>query len=59
MDITRAALVDGTLTLVISHPLRLMARQAVDGMIRAINAPAASANFNSVVPFEIYARENV
>lgn len=59
MDITRAALVDGTLTLVISHPLRLMARQAVDGMIRAINAPAASANFNSIVPFEIYTRENI
>lgn len=59
MDITRAALVDGTMTLVISHPLRLMARQAVDGMIRAISAPGESVNYSSIVPFEIYTRENI
>lgn len=31
MDVTRAALLDGSMTLVISHPLERLAREAIDG----------------------------
>lgn len=56
-DITRAALLDGTMTLVISHPLLRLAREAISGMIRACAAPGS--NQTSIAPFEIYTRENV
>lgn len=57
MDTTRAALLDGSMTLVISHPLDRIARDTIDGMIRACAAPGS--NQTSIVPFEIYTRENV
>ncbi|KAF0114928.1 MAG: LacI family transcriptional regulator [Rhodobacteraceae bacterium] len=57
MDVTRAALLDGTMTLVISHPLARLAREAIDGMVRACTAPGS--NQTSIVPFEIYTRENL
>ncbi len=56
-DVTRAALLDGAMTLVISHPLARLAREAIDGMIRACNAPGS--NQTSIAPFEIYTRENI
>lgn len=56
-DVTRAALLDGTMTLIISHPLARLAREAIDGMIRACASPGA--NQTSIVPFEIYTRENI
>ncbi len=34
-DATRSALIDGTLTMVISHPMESFARQTIDAMIRA------------------------
>lgn len=57
MEVTRAALLDGTMTLVISHPLALLAREAITGMIQACASPGS--NQTSVVPFEIYTRENI
>lgn len=57
MDVTRAALLDGAMTLVISHPLDRLAREAIDGMIRACATPGS--NQTSIVPFEIYTRENL
>jgi LacI family transcriptional regulator len=57
MDITRAALLDGTMTLVISHPLNRLAREAIDGMIRACASPGT--NQTSIVPFDIFTRENI
>jgi LacI family transcriptional regulator len=59
MDVTRAALLDGTLTFVISHPLPRLAAEAVSGMIQALHAGSAGASFSSVLPFEIYTRENI
>lgn len=56
-DVTRAALLDGTMTLVISHPLARLARDAIDGMIRACAIPGS--NQTSIAPFEIYTRENI
>lgn len=55
--VTREALIDGTMTMVISHPLAELAREAIDGMIRACAQPAS--NLTSIVPFEIYTRENL
>lgn len=56
-DVTRAALLDGTMALVISHPLARLAREAIDGMIRACANPGI--NQTSIVPFDIYTRENI
>ncbi|MBL9050702.1 MAG: LacI family DNA-binding transcriptional regulator [Tabrizicola sp.] len=56
-DVTRAALLDGTMTLVISHPLGRLARDAIDGMIRACAHPGT--NQTSIAPFELYTRENI
>lgn len=57
MDVTRAALLDGSLTLVISHPLELIARRAIKGMLNA--AQTGTGNWTAVVPFDLHTRENV
>jgi len=57
MDTTRSALLDGSMTLIISHPLARIARETVDGMIRA--CATSVSNQTCIVPFEIYTRENV
>lgn len=57
MEVTRAALLDGTLNLVISHPLDRLAARAIEGMIRACALPGST--LTSIVPFEIYTRENL
>lgn len=57
MDVTRAALLDGAMTLVISHPLERLARETIDGMVRACASPGS--NQTCIVPFDIYTRENI
>jgi len=59
MDNTRAALLDGTVSLIISHPLQRLAQEAVTGMIRAANGPNKTARQTVILPFEIYTRENI
>jgi LacI family transcriptional regulator len=59
MDNTRAALLDGILTLVISHPLERLADEVMSGMIKALNTRAEVRTFTSVLPFDIYTRENI
>jgi LacI family transcriptional regulator len=56
-DVTRAALLDGSMTLVISHPLDRLARDAIGGMVRACTP--GTGNQTSIVPFDIYSRENI
>lgn len=58
MEQTRAALLDGTMTLAISHPLTRLARAAVDSMVDAALA-AQPAKTSTIIPFELYTRENV
>lgn len=53
-EVTRAALLCRSMTLVISHRL---ARDAVDGMVRACANPGSTQT--SIVPFEIFTRENI
>ena len=59
MDNTRAALLDGRLTLAIGHPLRRLAESAINGMTRAVTAPGQAVNYTSIVPFELHTRENI
>lgn len=59
MDTTRAALLDGALTLVIAHPMARMGEVAISGMIRASSQRTETANYTSILPFEIYTRENI
>lgn len=59
MDITRAALLDGTMTIAIAHPLSRLAEHVIAGMIRAASAPGGTANHTSILPFDIHTRENI
>jgi LacI family transcriptional regulator len=59
MDDTRAALLDGILTLVISHPLERLSDEVTSGMIKALNTRPKGRTFTSVLPFDIYTRENI
>ena len=59
MDNTRTALLDGTLTMVISHPLARLSDELIQGMIRASDKKAESRTYTSVLPFDIYTRENI
>ena len=59
MDVTREALLDGTMTFAISHPLQRLGDEAVAGMIRAVNAKSDTGNFTCVLPFDIFTRENL
>ncbi len=59
MDSTRAGLLDGTLSVVISHPLRQLADEMIRGMVRAAQTPNDGVNHTRIVPFLIYTRENI
>jgi LacI family transcriptional regulator len=59
MDNTRAALLDGFLTLVISYPLTRLSDEVISGMVKALNTRSGSRTFTSVLPFEIHTRENI
>ena len=61
MDATRQALLDGTVSLIISHPLARLADETLAGMVRAAAIPQEneSGNFTAVLPFEIFTRENL
>ena len=59
MDVTRTALLDGVLTLVISHPLADMARETVAGMIRAVSQRDGEGNHTVVLPFALLGRESI
>ncbi|WP_419759793.1 LacI family DNA-binding transcriptional regulator [Acidisoma sp.] len=57
-DDTRAALIDGTIRLVLSHPRRAMAAAAVGAMVTATDE--APPPFQQVLlPFELWTAENV
>jgi LacI family transcriptional regulator len=58
MDVTRAALLDGTMTLTICHPLPRLAAKLIAGMMAA-SAAAPGGNYTSILPFEIFTRENI
>jgi len=59
MDTTRDGLLDGTLTMVISHPFQAIANETITAMIRAGKAGREIGRYAAIVPFEIYTPENV
>ena len=59
MDVTRTALLDGTMTFVISHPLARLALEAIHRMVSAVSAASKDGNYTSILPFEIFTRENI
>lgn len=56
---TRAGLLDGTLTMVLGHPLQRLAQETIDGMLRAIKLGTESGKQITILPFETYTRESV
>ncbi|HPE25750.1 LacI family DNA-binding transcriptional regulator [Albidovulum sp.] len=58
-DATRAALIDGTLTMVISHPMETFAREAIAAMIRAKRSGPEGGAQRVALGFDIYTSENV
>ena len=59
IDVTRAALLDKTMTLAICHPLQRLARELINGMVHAVENPSTGRNYTSIVPFDICTRENI
>jgi LacI family transcriptional regulator len=59
MDVTKAALMDGTLTMVIAHPLQRLAREALSGLIRVRATGDVAASQTIVLPFDIHTPENL
>lgn len=59
LESTRAGLLDGTLTFLISHPFERLAQETIAAMQRAQAAGAPAGGESVSVPFEIYTRENL
>lgn len=58
-ETTKAALLDGTLNFVISHPFERLARETISNMIRAKLAGRNAGSQTVLLDFEIYTRENI
>ncbi len=58
-DFTRAALIDGTINVLITHPLDRLANETIAAMIRAFDAGLDSTPQTITLPFEIYTPENL
>lgn len=58
LEVTRQALLDNYLTLLISYGLEDFAARIMSGMIRAARNPEHG-NLTDIMPFEIYTRENI
>lgn len=58
-DETRAALIDGTLKMVISHPMETFARETISTLIKAKKAGADAGGQRVALGFDIYTSENV
>lgn len=56
---TRAALIDGTLTVVISHPVETFVRETTNTMIKAKNAGDVAGAQRIALGFDIYTSENL
>lgn len=58
-DNTRAGLLDGTLTMVLGHPLERLAQETITGMLRVIKFGAESGKLITILPFETHTRESI
>jgi LacI family transcriptional regulator len=58
-DLTRSALLDGTIDFLISHPLPTLAQEAIAAMLRAFDGGPDFPPQSISLPFEIYTPENI
>lgn len=58
-DETRAALIDGTLTMVISHPMEVLARETISCLIKSKKIGIGGGAQRVALDFDIYTSENV
>lgn len=58
-EVTRAALLDGTVNFLISHPFEMLASEAIGAMIRAFDGGPDFPPESISLPFEIYTPENL
>ena len=58
-DDTRAALIDGTISLIISHPIERFAVETVGTLVKAKNAGRDAGVFRVTFAFDMYCRESV
>ena len=58
-DITRAALLDGTLNFLLSHPMQNFAQETVNSIIRSFDGGAEFSPQSILLPFEVYTSENI
>lgn len=58
-DTTRTALLDGTLTLAIAHPIDALARAAIDTMVDARSHRGGAGARRIVLEFDVYTSENI
>ena len=58
-DVTRAALLDGTINFLICHPLQTLAHEAIAAMIRAFDGGPDFPPQSIALPFDIYTPENL
>jgi LacI family transcriptional regulator len=59
MDVTRAGLLDGTINFLISHPLQMLAHEAIAAMTRAFEGGPDFPPQSISLPFEIFTPENL
>ena len=59
MDITKSALLDGTLKLVIAHPLKALAQATIETMIRAAQTGPEYGTPSIQLPFDLHTVENL
>lgn len=57
--VSRAALIDGIVTMVLNTPLPLLATRAVELMVRALQAPAPEPPIQVRLPFDLFVSENI
>ena len=58
-EFTRAALLDGTLNFLISHPMQSFAHETIAAMIRSYDGGADFPPQSISLPFEVYTPENI
>ena len=58
-DATRTGLLDGTLTMVILHPLEELARQAIATLVSSISSKPAIGAQRVALDFQIYTSESL
>jgi LacI family transcriptional regulator len=56
---TRASLLDGTMDLVISHPIQKLAENLIATLVRARRAGAEAGTQRTTLPFEMFTPENI